>query len=103
MKIQNEALSTSELNNTSLINQKEVNKKRLNFEVHEGHNSKQTADKYRTSFKLFLDYLKIYDLDVFLDLGREAIQELVIKYTKSLRDDPDKKYKRSTVHSRIAP
>ena len=29
MKIQKEALSTSELNNTSPINQKEVNKKRL--------------------------------------------------------------------------
>jgi hypothetical protein len=43
MKIQDEALSTSELNNTSPINQKEVNKKRHIFEVHEGHNSKQTA------------------------------------------------------------
>jgi hypothetical protein len=65
MKIQKEALSTSELNNTSPINQKEVNKKRLIFEVHEGHNSKQTADKYRTSFKLFLDYIEIQFRRIF--------------------------------------
>lgn len=76
--------------------------KRLIFHVYEGHNSKQTADKYRTDFKLFLDYIKIHDYDVLLDLGKEALQELVIKYTRSLRDNPDKKYSRSTVQNRIA-
>jgi hypothetical protein len=66
------------------------NRKRLIFQVDEGHNSKQTAIKYQTNFKLFLDYIRIHDLDVLLDLGREAIQELVIKYTRSLRDDSEK-------------
>jgi integrase len=72
------------------------------FLVDEGHNSKETAAKYRTDFKLFLDYVKIYDLDVLLDLGKEALQVLVIKYVRSLRDDPVKKYSRSTVQNRIA-
>ncbi|MGH9984149.1 MAG: tyrosine-type recombinase/integrase [Nitrososphaeraceae archaeon] len=89
-------------------------KKRLIFEVHEGHNSKQTADKYRTDFRLFLKEIKIYDLEVLLDLGKEALQELVIKYIKSLRDNPriikdkktgqkrEEKYSRSTVQNRVA-
>ena len=50
-----------------------------------------------------MDYVKIYDLDVLLDLGREALQVLVIKYVRSLRDNPIKKYSRSTVQNRIAP
>jgi integrase len=37
-----------------------------------------------------------------LDLGKDVLQELVIKYTKSLRDDPVKKYARSTVNARIS-
>jgi integrase len=77
-------------------------KRRLIFQVDEGHNSRQTEDKYRSNFRLFLKFIKIHDLDVLLDLGKEAIQELVIKYAKSLRDDPVKKYKRGTVHNRIA-
>lgn len=77
-------------------------KRRLIFEVHEGHNSKQTSDKYRVYFRYFLDYIRYTDLDVLLDLGKEAIQELVIKYAISLRDNPEKKYSRSTVTTRIA-
>jgi hypothetical protein len=61
-----------------------------------------TASKYRIDFERFLGYIKIHDLDVLLDLGKEAIQELVIKYTKSLRYDPQKKYARSTVNSRVS-
>ena len=38
-----------------------------------------------------------------LDLGREAIQELVIKYTLSLRDNAEKNYRRGTVNNLIAP
>jgi integrase len=79
-----------------------VREKGLIFEVDEGHNSKQTEDKYRNNSCLFLDYVKIHDRDVLLDLGKEAIQELVIKYARSLRDDPVKKYKRGTVHNRMA-
>jgi integrase len=37
-----------------------------------------------------------------LDLGKEAIQELVIKYARSLRDDPVKKNSRGTVNARIS-
>ena len=65
-----------------------------------------TLSRPQTNTEPALNYSWIisrYNLDVFLDFGREAIQELVIKYTKTLRDDPDKKYKRSTVHNRIAP
>ncbi len=83
--------------------QQDLKGRREIFQVDEGHNSKQTAAKYRTDFKLFLDYVKIYDLDVLLDLGREALQVLVIKYVRSLRDNPIKKYSRSTVQNRIAP
>lgn len=68
------------------------------FQVTEGHRSKKTEDKYRVGFQHFLEYIRISDLDVLLDLGRNAIQELVIKYVLSLRDNPDKKYSRSTVN-----
>ncbi len=75
-----------------------LQKQRRIFLVTEGHRSKKTEDKYRISFQHFLDYIRISDLDVLLDLGRNAIQELVIKYVLSLRDNPDKKYSRSTVN-----
>ncbi|MGH9989031.1 MAG: hypothetical protein ACREAS_01200, partial [Nitrososphaera sp.] len=58
---------------------------------------------YRVNFNRFLDYIKIHDLDVLLDLGKEAIQELVMKYTLSLRDISEKKYACGTVNNRIAP
>jgi integrase len=72
------------------------------FQVDEGHRSPQTAYKYKIDFERFLDFVKIPDRQVLLDLGKEAIQELVIKYTKSLRDDPVKKYARGTVNARIS-
>lgn len=75
---------------------------RLIFQVDEGHRSQYTANKYRVDFRHFLDFVRIHDLDVLLDLGKEAIQELVIKYTRSLRDNPEKKYSRSTVNNRVS-
>jgi integrase len=78
-----------------------LRRQRIIFQVDEGHNSKETAYKYRNNFRLLRNYFKIHDLDVLLDLGKGAIQELVIKYVKSLRDDPIKKYKRATVDNRI--
>lgn len=80
----------------------ESGKIRRIFQVDEGHRSKQTAAKYKIDFRHFLDYIRIHDIDVLLDLGKEAIQELVIKYTLSLRNNPEKKYSRSTVNNRIA-
>lgn len=71
------------------------------FQVDEGHRSRQTASKYRTNFNHFLNYIRIHDLDVFLDLGKEAVQELVIKYVLSTRDNPDKRYSRNTVNNRV--
>ncbi len=55
------------------------------------------------NFERFLNYIRIHDLDVLLDLGREAIQELVMKYTMSLRDNVEKRYTRGTVNNFIAP
>lgn len=81
----------------------EVKRQRLIFLVTEGPMSPQTASKYRINFNRFLDYIKIHDLDVLLDLGKESIQELVMKYTLSLRDNAEKKYARGTVNNRIAP
>jgi integrase len=78
-------------------------KQRLIYQVDEGHRSQQTAAKYKRNFKHFLDYIRIYDEDVFLDLRREAIQELVMKYAQSLRDNAEKKYTRGTVNNFIAP
>jgi integrase len=72
------------------------------FQVDEGHHSPNTAYKYRIDIGRFLEYIKIHDLEVLLDLGKEAIQELVIKYTKSLRDDPHKKYSKGTVNCRVS-
>ena len=72
------------------------------FEVDEGHRSKQTAIKYRNNFDHFLNFVRIRDLDVFLDLGKEAIQELVINYVLSMRDDAEKMYSRSTVNTNVA-
>jgi integrase len=72
------------------------------FQVDEGHRSRQTETKYRSNFNHFLNYIRIHDLDVFLDLGKEAIQELVIKYVLSMRDNPDKRYSRHTVNNRVS-
>lgn len=77
-------------------------KHRLIFQVDQGHKSKQTAIKYRNNFDHFLNFIRIHDLDVFLDLGKEAIQELVIKYILSMRDDVEKRYSRSTVYTNVA-
>ena len=77
-------------------------KHRLIFQVDQGHKSKQTAIKYRNNFDHFLNFIRIHDLDVFLDLGNEAIQELVIKYILSMRDDVEKRYSRSTVNTNVA-
>jgi integrase len=68
------------------------------YPVTEGLQSKHTAAKYRLSFNQFLDYIKIHDLQVLLDLGRDAIQALVIKYVRDMRDNPSKKYARSTIN-----
>jgi integrase len=77
-------------------------RQRLIFQVNEGHKSSYTAYKYGVDFKHFLNFIKIHDLDVLLDLGKEAIQVLVIKYTRNLRDNPEKKYSRSTVNNRVS-
>ena len=77
-------------------------KHRLIFQVDQGHKSKQTAIKYGNNFDHFLNFIRIHDLDVFLDLGNEAIQELVIKYILSMRDDVEKRYSRSTVNTNVA-
>lgn len=77
-------------------------KQRLIIQVDQGHKSKQTAIKYRNNFDHFLNFIRIHDLDVFLDLGKEAIQELVIKYILSMRDDVKKRYSRSTVNTNVA-
>lgn len=79
-------------------NQNPKHEQRRIFLVTEGHRSKKTENKYRVTFYHFLDYIRIYDLEVLLDLGRDAIQELVIKYVSSLRDNAEKKYSRSTVN-----
>lgn len=55
------------------------------------------------NFEHFLNYISIHDLDVLLDIGRETIQELVMKYTMSLRDNVEKRYTRGTVNNFIAP
>ena len=65
--------------------QPEQQQKRLIFQVDQGHRSRQTAYKYKMHFQRFLDYIRIQDLDVFLDLGRDAIQVLVMNYTESSR------------------
>ena len=46
---------------------------RLIYPVHEGHRSQQTAAKYKMNFEHFLNYIRIHDLDVLLDIGREAL------------------------------
>jgi hypothetical protein len=58
-------------------------RQRIIFQVNEGHRSLHTAYKYRIDFERFLDYIRIHDLDVLLDLGKEAVQELVIEYARS--------------------
>jgi integrase len=77
-------------------------KTRRIFQVDEGHKSKQTAIKYRNNFDHFLNYIRIHDLEVLLNLGKEAIQELVIKYVLSMRDNVEKRYSRSTVNTNVS-
>jgi hypothetical protein len=56
--------------------------RRLIYPVDEGHPSRQTAAKYKKNFVHFLDYIHIHDLDVFLDLEREAELSYVNIYIK---------------------
>lgn len=78
-----------------------ITKKRTIFQVDEDHRSRCTPYKYKIDFEHFLNYIRICDQEGLLDLGKEAIQELVIKYVKYLRDDP-KKHSRSTINCRIS-
>jgi len=87
-------------NNTS-DNHSQLQSRRI-YQVTEGHRSKETCDKYRNCFQRFLNHIRIHDLDVILDLGREVIQELVIKYVLSMRDNPDKRYARGPVNTDVA-
>lgn len=77
--------------------------RRVIYHVHEGHRSSQTAYKYTVNFRRFLDSVGIHDLEVLLDQGKEVLQEMVMKYTRSLRDSAEKKYSRGTVNNRVAP
>lgn len=38
------------------------------FQITDGHRSKQTSEKYRNNFNHFLDYIRIHDLDVLLEI-----------------------------------
>lgn len=67
------------------------------YPVTEGLASPYTASKYRLYFALFLDYIRIHDLEVLLDLGSDAVEALVIKFIKYLRDE--KGLSRSTLNS----
>ena len=101
----NSRQAEQQLNQESLEQQQQQQQnksRRVIFQIDEGHSSPQTAAKYKIHFKQFLDFIKIHDLEILLDLGKEAIQELVIRYTRSLRDNAEKKYSRSTVNTRIA-
>jgi integrase len=93
----------TEAETPSVVIEQKQKLQRLIYPVHEGHRSHQTAAKYKMNFERFLNYIRIHDLDVLLDLGREAIQELVMKYTMSLRDNVEKRYTRGTVNNFIAP
>jgi hypothetical protein len=72
------------------------------FQVDWNHRSKKTAAKYKTNFNHFLNFIRIHNLDVLRDLGKEAIQKLVIRYVLSMRDNPDKRYSRGTVNNRVS-
>lgn len=70
------------------------------YPVTEGLQSPQTAAKYKMNFAHFLDYIKIPDLQVLLDLGPKIIGEMIIKYVIYMRDE--KKRSRSTINSHCA-
>ena len=93
----------TEATTPSVVIEQKQKRQRLIYPVHEGHRSQQTEAKYKMNFERFLNYIGIHDLDVLLDLGMEAIQELVMKYTMSLRDNVEKRYTRGTVNNFIAP
>ena len=97
------AQTEEEATTPSVVIEQKQKRQRLIFPVHQGHRSQQTAAKYKMNFERFLNGIGIHDLDVLLDLGREAIQELVMKYTMSLRDNLEKRYTRGTVNNLIAP
>ncbi|MGH9976215.1 MAG: tyrosine-type recombinase/integrase [Nitrososphaeraceae archaeon] len=102
MASQHQLKQEEELPNSGTNNIERRRKQRLIFQVDEGHKSKQTAIKYRNNFDHFLNFIRIRELDVLLELGKEAIQELVIKYGLSIRDDVEKRYSRSTVITNVA-
>ena len=96
------SLQSSDWTTTTTTQARGIGRQRRIFLITEGHRSKETCDKYRNCFNRFLNSIRIHDLDVLLDLGREAIQELVIKYVISMRDNPEKRYARSTVNTDVA-
>ncbi len=57
------------------------------YPVTECCNSYYTRQSYKNSFDRFLKYIKIYDLQVLVDFGDKALEQLIIKYVIHSRDE----------------
>ena len=79
------------------------NKPRRIFPITEGIPSPYTQKAYLRSLKRFLDFVKIYDLQVLLDFSPKVIKEMIVDYILFLRDEkPGKKLGRSSIKTHIS-
>lgn len=65
------------------------------YPITEGCQSDYTKRTYKNSFNRFLKHIGISDLQVLIDLGPKALEQIIIKYVIYLRDS--KKLARATI------
>jgi integrase len=70
------------------------------YRITSGHLAPLSKKNYEIDVNNFLNHFKITDIQVLLDYGRDAIQAMVIKYVKHLRDD--KQLSHATIKTNVA-
>lgn len=69
------------------------------YPVTECCNSDYTKQSYKNSFNRFLKHIKVHDLQVLVDFGDKALEQLIIKYVIHSRDE--KKLARGSIEAEL--
>lgn len=86
-------------NHAHSVNYQELKAPKL-YRITSGHLAPLSKENYEIDVNNFLNRYKISDIQVLLDYGRDAIQAMVIKYVKHLRDD--KQLSHATIKTNVA-
>jgi integrase len=70
------------------------------YSITSSHLAPLSKENYEIDVNNFLNHFHITDIQVLLDYGRDAIQAMVIKYVKHLRDD--KQLSHATIKTNVA-